>query len=105
MIFDNLEVLQEWHLAESAFGGFSQDSFLSLDWNERYSSRFAFAGGLDLVANMNRQFSKPTGFPSVEKERSINVAKLLRAYGGCLGIRRRGRAWKSAKSPGELTNK
>ena len=45
-IFDNLEVLQEWHLAESAFGGFSQDSFLSLDWNERYSSGFAFAGGL-----------------------------------------------------------
>jgi len=28
------------------------------------------------------------------------VVKLLRAYGGCLGIRRRWRAWKSAKSLG-----
>jgi len=34
----------------------------------------------------------------------IHVVKLLRAHGGCLGVRRRGRAWKTAISPGELSN-
>src|SRR5262249_50222707 len=37
-------------------------------------------------------------------ERGINAAKLLRACGGCLGARRRRRAWKTAISPGELSN-
>jgi hypothetical protein len=35
----------------------------------------------------------------------INVVKLLRAHGGCLGVRRLRRAWKTAKSSGELSNK
>ena len=35
----------------------------------------------------------------------INVVKLLRAHGGCLGVRRLRRAWKTAKSAGELSNK
>jgi len=30
----------------------------------------------------------------------IQVVKLLRVYGGCLGVRRRWRAWKTAISPG-----
>ena len=33
----------------------------------------------------------------------IGVVKLLRARGGCLGVIRI-RAWKAAKSPGELPN-
>ena len=33
----------------------------------------------------------------------IGVVKLLRARGGCLGVIRM-RAWKAAKSPGELPN-
>ncbi len=37
-------------------------------------------------------------------EGRINAAKLLRACGGCLGARRRRRAWKTAKSPVELSN-
>jgi len=37
-------------------------------------------------------------------EDRINVVKLLRAHGGCLGVRRRRRAWKTAKSLGELSN-
>jgi hypothetical protein len=35
----------------------------------------------------------------------INVVKLLRAHGGCLGVRRLRKAWKTAKSSGELSNK
>src|SRR4051812_30013932 len=37
-------------------------------------------------------------------EDRINAAKLLRACGGCLGARRRRRAWKTAISPGEWSN-
>jgi len=33
----------------------------------------------------------------------VGVVKLLRARGGCLGVIRN-RAWKAAKSPGELPN-
>ena len=40
-----------------------------------------------------------------ENEFGISVANLLRAHGGCLGVERRRRAWKSAKILGELTNK
>ena len=36
----------------------------------------------------------------VVRESWIFVVKLLRVYGGCLGIRRRRRAWKSAISLG-----
>ena len=35
----------------------------------------------------------------------IPMVKLLRAHGGCLGIERRRKAWKSAKSLGEPTNR
>ena len=38
------------------------------------------------------------------KERWIHVAKLLRVYGGCLGVRRLRRAWKTAISQGKLSN-
>ena len=37
-------------------------------------------------------------------ERWIHVAKLLRAHGGCLGVRRLRRAWKTAISPVKLSN-
>ena len=37
-------------------------------------------------------------------EGGINAAKLLRACGGCLGARRRRRAWKTAISAGEPSN-
>ena len=37
-------------------------------------------------------------------EDRINAAKLLRACGGCLGARRRRRAWKTAISPGDWSN-
>ena len=46
---------------------------------------------------------KPAGVKG-EGEREVNAVKLLRAYGGCLGARRRRRAWKTAKSPVELLN-
>ena len=43
--------------------------------------------------------------PHVAPERvPIGVVKLLRARGGCLGVIR-WRAWKAAKSPGELPHK
>jgi hypothetical protein len=38
-------------------------------------------------------------------EFEIPMVKLLRAHGGCLGIERRRKAWKSAKSLGEPTNR
>ena len=38
-------------------------------------------------------------------ECEIPMVKLLRAHGGCLGIERRRKAWKSAKSLGEPTNR
>ena len=43
--------------------------------------------------------------PSLSQRRGgpIGVVKLLRARGGCLGVIRI-RAWKAAKSPGELPN-
>jgi hypothetical protein len=43
-----------------------------------------------------RGFTQKRGGP-------IGVVKLLRARGGCLGVIRI-RAWKAAKSPGELPN-
>jgi hypothetical protein len=42
--------------------------------------------------------------PGESVEGWINAVKLLRACGGCLGARRRRRAWKTAISPGELSN-
>ena len=45
--------------------------------------------------------SKGTG---LKNEGEVNAAKLLRACGGCLGARRRRRAWKTAISPAELSN-
>jgi hypothetical protein len=41
----------------------------------------------------------------LREELWINVVKLLRAHGGCLGVRRLRKAWKTAKSSGELSNK
>jgi hypothetical protein len=39
-----------------------------------------------------------------DAEGGMSAAKLPRACGGCLGARRRRRAWKTAISPGELSN-
>jgi hypothetical protein len=44
------------------------------------------------------------GRAKMNMERWIHVAKLLRAHGGCLGVRRLRRAWKTAISPVELSN-
>jgi hypothetical protein len=41
----------------------------------------------------------------IKFECEIPMVKLLRAHGGCLGIERRRKAWKSAKSLGEPTNR
>jgi hypothetical protein len=50
-------------------------------------------------------FGEPSGVSRrVSLEERINAVKLLRACGGCLGARRRRRAWKTAISPGELSN-
>jgi hypothetical protein len=38
------------------------------------------------------------------RRRPVMVVKLLRVYGGCLGIERRRRTRQPAKSPGELAN-
>jgi len=44
--------------------------------------------------------------PNAERQRfdvnEIEVSKLLRACGGCLGAKRRRRTWVAAKSSGEL---
>jgi hypothetical protein len=53
------------------------------------------AGGSVLVAGHES---------ALQQEPWIHVVKLLRAHGGCLGVRRRGRAWKTAISSGELSN-
>src|SRR5262245_55708644 len=47
---------------------------------------------------------KPDVSSSALSEDRINAVKLPRACGGCLGARRRRRAWKTAISPGELSN-
>ena len=41
---------------------------------------------------------------AIEKRVGFMWTKLLRAHGGCLGVRRLRRAWKTAKSSGELLN-
>jgi hypothetical protein len=41
--------------------------------------------------------------PGSIEEPWIHVAKLTRAHGGCLGVRRLRRAWKTAISLGELS--
>jgi hypothetical protein len=43
------------------------------------------------------------GGPEVDGD-AVNVAKLLRVYGGCLGIERRRRTRQPAISPGKLAN-
>ena len=45
------------------------------------------------------------GVHEIGFECEIPMVKLLRAHGGCLGIERRRKAWKSAKSLGEPTNR
>src|SRR5205809_4186089 len=55
----------------------------------------------------NRAGSGPQAMPAFgfsESEGGIDAVTLLRACGGCLGARRRRRAWKTAKSPAELSN-
>ena len=42
-------------------------------------------------------------FENCTVDASIFVAKLVRAHGGCLGIRSRGRTWEAAISLGELS--
>ena len=59
-----------------------------------YGRRIAF----DLVAGRESIGSGLGVWPGTE--RWIHVAKLLRAHGGCLGVRRLRRAWKTAISPG-----
>ena len=46
-----------------------------------------------------------TALDGIGFECEIPMVKLLRAHGGCLGIERRRKAWKSAKSLGEPTNR
>ena len=48
--------------------------------------------------------SVPVGSVADHMELWIHVAKLLRAHGGCLGVRRLRRAWKTAISLGKLSN-
>ena len=55
---------------------------------------------------LNQDPSEPAAAPHCLAQRRggpIGVVKLLRARGGCLGVIRI-RAWKAAKSPGELPN-
>src|SRR4051812_2254475 len=59
----------------------------------------------DAGPNRPAQWARPSGAadPSRGGGGPIGVVKLLRARGGCLGVIRI-RAWKAAKSPGELPN-
>jgi hypothetical protein len=60
---------------------------------------------IDLVAGRSELQGEPGAKASgVLLESRINAAKLRRACGGCLGARRRRRAWKTAISPGEWSN-
>ena len=56
------------------------------------------------LAVAGRPISVAAHESALQVEPWIHVVKLLRAHGGCLGVRRRGRAWKTAISPGELSN-
>jgi hypothetical protein len=42
------------------------------------------------------------GLEERSKARKVLVVKLVRAFGGCLGAKRRRRTWLAAKSHGEL---
>jgi hypothetical protein len=60
---------------------------------------------LAVLVSLEQAFPRPRSRGGAEAgEGGVNAAKLLRACGGCLGARRRRRAWKTAKSPGELSN-
>ena len=58
----------------------------------------------DIVNRRNRSIFWISVVTQVAVEFGISTANLLRAHGGCLGVKSR-RAWKSAKCLGELTNK
>jgi hypothetical protein len=51
-----------------------------------------------------KRYLSKTEVPRKRAEDAIGAAKLLRACGGCLGARRRRRAWKTAIIPEELSN-
>ena len=61
--------------------------------------------GLGVVLRFPKRAIVGGGEVRVEVEFEIPMVKLLRAHGGCLGIERRRKAWKSAKSLGEPTNR
>ena len=70
--------------------------------SDEISMRFWVVGSLVLAHGSSLRF---TAWKEIGFESEIPMVKLLRAHGGCLGIERRRKAWKSAKSLGEPTNR
>src|SRR5439155_18858355 len=101
----------------SAFCAFWRNGRFAARFNrgsmKRYSAVFPNPGEAAAVAATNANGSRCRRDERRRKGRELpkgrelwtNVVKLLRAHGGCLGVRRLGRAWKTAKSSGELSNK
>ena len=105
LFFDNLVMVMKWHLTSRELRSRersaddvlrdARDYFL-----DRYSdldSRHARAGGFRLAGlrdelSQDQEWYMSLGFAVsswASREPSIHVAKLLRAHGGCLGVRRR----------------
>ncbi len=42
--------------------------------------------------------------PNQIRQSEIDMVKLLRVYGECLGVERRRRTWLAAKSPGQVSS-
>jgi hypothetical protein len=42
--------------------------------------------------------------PNQIRQSEIDMVKLLRVYGGCLGVERRRRTWLAAISPGQVSS-
>src|SRR5207249_10919193 len=104
-------------VASQRTGGLGGSSFGGLRGSPRFLARLSNTISREhwivtlarpsLGRECNRAGSGPQRMPrdgSLESEGGINAVKLLRACGGCLGARRRRRAWKTAISPAELSD-
>jgi hypothetical protein len=50
------------------------------------------------------QYERSLGANDQFIQSKIDMVKLLRVYGGCLGVERRRRTWQAAISPGQVSS-
>ena len=71
--------------------------------NDEFPSKFFFFKVfLEEVGKL--QFNERLGDMRKPVQSSIDMVKLLRVYGGCLGVERRRRTWLTAISPGQVSS-